>query len=118
MPDFDFKQGVSMKKFALTTALLLISASAYAGSYNIEGVTLNVQDGCRCASCVSVNAPGYGSYNGKALSAKRSAKAHKFHKTKPGLLRPPRPMPLRWRRRRPLTRHRQNCRSPRRRRRL
>jgi hypothetical protein len=80
MSDFDFKQGISMKKFALTTALLLISASAYAGSYHIEGVTLNVQDGCRSASCVSVNAPGYGSYNGKALSAKRSAKAHKFHK--------------------------------------
>jgi hypothetical protein len=69
-----------MKKFVLTTALVLISASAYAGTYNFEGVTVNVQDGCRSASCVSVNAPGYGSYGGKALAAKRSAKAHKFHK--------------------------------------
>ncbi len=68
-----------MKKFATTTALLLISASAHAGTYNFEGVTVNVQDGCRSASCVAVNAPGYGSYNGKALSASRS-KAHKFHK--------------------------------------
>jgi hypothetical protein len=80
MPDFDLKQGIAMKKFMLTTALVLISASAYAGTYNFEGVTVNLQDGCRSASCVSVNAPGYGSYNGKALSAKRSAKAHKVHK--------------------------------------
>jgi hypothetical protein len=69
-----------MKKFVLTTALVLISASAYAGTYNFEGVTVNLQDGCHSASCVSVNAPGYGSYNGKALAAKRSAKAHKSHK--------------------------------------
>jgi hypothetical protein len=67
-----------VKKFVLTTALVLISASAYAGTYNFEGVTVNVQDGCRSASCVAVNAPGYGSYNGKALAAKRSAKAPKF----------------------------------------
>jgi|SRR5437868_14914183 len=69
-----------MKQFALTTALVLISASAYAGSYNFEGVTVNVQDGCRSASCVAANAPGYGAYNGKAISAQRSAKSHKFHK--------------------------------------
>ena len=69
-----------MKKFVLTAALVLISASAYAGTYNFEGVTVNLQDGCRSASCVSVNAPGYGSYNGNALSAKRSAKPHKSHK--------------------------------------
>jgi hypothetical protein len=69
-----------MKKFVLTAALVLISASAYAGTYNFEDVTVNLQDGCRSASCVSVNAPGYGWYNGKALSAKRSAKAHKSHK--------------------------------------
>ena len=80
MPDFDLKQGIALKKFATTSALLLISASAYAGSYNFDGVTVNVQDRCRSASCVAVNAPGYGSYNGKALSANRSAKAHKLHK--------------------------------------
>lgn len=80
MPDFDLQQGISMKKFVLTTALVLISASAYAGTYNFEGVTVNVKDGCRSASCVAVNAPGYGSYNGNAISATRSAKAHKFHK--------------------------------------
>jgi hypothetical protein len=54
-----------MKRLVLTSALLLISASAYAGTYNFEGVTVNVKDGCRSASCVAVNAPGYGSYNGK-----------------------------------------------------
>jgi hypothetical protein len=80
MPDFDLKQEIAMKRFALASALFLISASAYAGTYNFEGVTVNVQDGCRSASCVAVNAPGYGSYNGKALSANRSAKTHKFHK--------------------------------------
>jgi hypothetical protein len=69
-----------MKKFVLVAALLLISASANAGTYDFEGVTVNVQDGCRSASCLSVNAPGYGSYNGKALVARRSAKAHRYHK--------------------------------------
>jgi hypothetical protein len=53
-----------MKKFAIAAALLVISASAHAGTYSYEGVTINVQDGCRSSSCVSVNAPGYGSYNG------------------------------------------------------
>ena len=69
-----------MKTFVLTAALVLISASAYAGTYNFEGVTVNVQDGCRSASCVAVNAPGYGAYNGKSLFARRSAKANKVHK--------------------------------------
>jgi hypothetical protein len=69
-----------MKRFALATAMLLISASAYAGTYRFEGVTINVQDGCRSASCVAVNAPGYGTYNGKSLSVRRSAKANKVHK--------------------------------------
>jgi len=80
MPDFDLRQGIAMKKFATTTALVLISASAHAGTYNFEGITVSVRDGCRSASCVAVNAPGYGSYNGKALSADRSVKAHKLHK--------------------------------------
>jgi hypothetical protein len=69
-----------MKRLVLTSALLLISASAYAGTYRFEGVTVNVKDGCRSASCVAVNAPGYGSYNGKALSAKGSVTEHKYHK--------------------------------------
>jgi hypothetical protein len=69
-----------MKRLVLTSALFLISASAYAGTYNFEGVTVNLKDGCRSASCVAVNAPGYGSFNGKAFSAKGSVKAHKFHK--------------------------------------
>jgi hypothetical protein len=64
-----------MKKFAIAAALLVISASAHAGTYSYEGVTINVQDGCRSSSCVSVNAPGYGAYNGA-----HAVKAHKAHK--------------------------------------
>jgi hypothetical protein len=64
-----------MKKIVIAASLLMISASAHAGTYNYEGVTVHVQDGCRSSSCVSVYAPGYGSYNGG-----RSVKVHKAHK--------------------------------------
>jgi hypothetical protein len=64
-----------MKKIVIAASLLMISASAHAGTYNYEGVTVHVQDGCRSSSCVSVYAPGYGSYNGG-----RSVKIHKAHK--------------------------------------
>jgi hypothetical protein len=64
-----------MKKFVIATALLMISASAHAGTYSYEGVTVHVQDGCRSSSCVSVNAPGYGSYN-----AGHQVKVRKVHK--------------------------------------
>lgn len=64
-----------MKKLVIAASLLMISASAHAGTYSYEGVTVHVQDGCRSSSCVSVYAPGYGSYNGG-----RTAKVHKAHK--------------------------------------
>jgi hypothetical protein len=64
-----------MKKIVIAAALLMISASAHAGTYNYEGVTVRVQDGCRSSSCVSVYAPGYGSYHGG-----RSVKVRKAHK--------------------------------------
>jgi hypothetical protein len=64
-----------MKKIITATALLMISASAHAGVYNVEGVTIRVQDGCASSACVSVDAPGYGSYHGG-----RAAKVHKTHK--------------------------------------
>ena len=64
-----------MKKIILAAALLTIGASADAGTYSYEGVTVHVQDGCMSSSCVAVYAPGYGSYNGG-----RSAKIHKAHK--------------------------------------
>jgi hypothetical protein len=64
-----------MKKFAIATALLMISVSAHAGTYSYEGVTVHVQDGCRSTSCVSVSAPGYGYYHGKR--AVKDAKVHK-----------------------------------------
>jgi hypothetical protein len=64
-----------MKKIVIAAALLMISASAHAGTYSYQGVTVNVQDGCRSSSCVSVNAPGYGAYHGG-----RQLKVRKAHK--------------------------------------
>src|ERR1700722_1026418 len=64
-----------MKKIALVASLLLISATANAGTYSVEGITVHVQDGCRSSSCVSVYAPGYGYYH-----EGRSLKVHKAKK--------------------------------------
>ncbi len=65
-----------MKKLVTAAALLFaITASAHAETYNIEGVTIHVGNGCRSSSCVSVYAPGYGSYHGE-----RSARLHRAHK--------------------------------------
>ena len=64
-----------MKKIVFATALLMISASAHAGTYSYEGVIVHVQDGCRSSSCVSVYAPGFGYYNGGHQV--RVRKAHK-----------------------------------------
>jgi hypothetical protein len=70
------KQGIPMKKLVIAAAALFaITASAHAETYNIEGVTIHVGNGCRSSSCVSVYAPGYGSYHGD-----RSARLHKAHK--------------------------------------
>ena len=64
-----------MKKLVIAAALALIGASAHAGTYNVEGVTIHVQDGCASTSCVSVYAPGYGYYHSGS-----SARLHKPHK--------------------------------------
>ena len=64
-----------MKKLVLAAAVLMVSASAHAGTYSYDGVTVHVQDGCRSSSCVSVYAPGYGYYNGG-----RTVKVRKAHK--------------------------------------
>jgi hypothetical protein len=70
------KQGIPMNKIIIAAAALLaITASAHAETYNVEGVTIHVGNGCRSSSCVSVYAPGYGSYHGE-----RSARLHKAHK--------------------------------------
>jgi hypothetical protein len=53
-----------MKKLVIAAALVLIGASAHAGTYNVEGYSIHVQDGCASSSCVSVYAPGYGYYHG------------------------------------------------------
>jgi hypothetical protein len=64
-----------MKQIIIAAALLTISAAAHAGTYQVEGVTIHVQDGCRSSSCVSVYAPEYGYYHGGG--APRVHKAHK-----------------------------------------
>jgi hypothetical protein len=65
-----------MKKLVITAAILFaVTASVHAETYNIEGVTIHVGSGCRSSSCVSVYAPGYGSYHGE-----RSARLHRAHK--------------------------------------
>src|ERR1700722_12855459 len=64
-----------MKQIVIAAALLTISAAAHAGTYQVEGVTIHVQDGCRSSSCVSVYAPEYGYYHGGG--APRVHKAHK-----------------------------------------
>jgi hypothetical protein len=63
-----------MKNFATAAVLVMISASAHAGTYSYDGVTVHVTDGCRSSSCVSVNAPGYGSYNGGQAKARKPRK--------------------------------------------
>jgi hypothetical protein len=69
-------RGIAMKTImTAAAALLAIGASARAETYNIEGVTIHVGNGCRSSSCVSVNAPGYGYYHGE-----RPARLHKAHK--------------------------------------
>ena len=64
-----------MRKIVFAAALLMIGASAQAGTYSYEGVTVHVQDGCMSSSCVAVYAPGYGSYHGG-----HQARIHKAHK--------------------------------------
>jgi hypothetical protein len=69
-----------MKKIVLAASLLLISATAHAGTYSVEGVTVHVRDGCMSARCVSVNAPGYGYYDGATNRGGRTPKVRKVHK--------------------------------------
>ena len=64
-----------MRKIVFAATVLMISASAHAGTYSYEGVTVHVQDGCLSSSCVAVYAPGYGSYHGG-----HKAKVRKAHK--------------------------------------
>jgi hypothetical protein len=64
-----------MKKLIIAAALLTVGASAHAGTYSYDGVTVHVQEGCMSSSCVAVYAPGYGSYHGG-----HAAKVRKAHK--------------------------------------
>lgn len=69
-----------MKKIVLAASLLLISATAHAGTYSVDGVTVHVQNGCMSSRCVSVNAPGYGYYDGATNRSGRTSKVRKVHK--------------------------------------
>ena len=51
-----------MKKSLIAAAVLMISASADAATYRVDGVTIHVPTHCTSTSCVSVAAPGYGYY--------------------------------------------------------
>jgi hypothetical protein len=51
-----------MKKILIAAAVLMISASADAATYRVDGVTIHVPTHCASTSCVSVAAPGYGYY--------------------------------------------------------
>ena len=52
-----------MKKSLIAAAMLMISASADAATYRVDGVTIHVPTHCASKSCVSVAAPGYGYYH-------------------------------------------------------
>ena len=52
-----------MKKSLMAAAMLMISASADAATYRVDGVTIHVPTHCASQSCVSVAAPGYGYYH-------------------------------------------------------
>jgi hypothetical protein len=64
-----------MKTFFIAASFALIAASAHAGTYNVEGYSIHVSEGCASTSCVSVYAPGYGYYHGGP-----SVRVHKAHK--------------------------------------
>ena len=49
-----------MKKFLIGAAFVMISASAHAETYYVNGVTISVPTHCNATSCVSVDAPEYG----------------------------------------------------------
>lgn len=51
-----------MRKSLIAAAVLMISASADAATYRVDGVTIHVPTHCASTSCVSVAAPGYGYY--------------------------------------------------------
>jgi hypothetical protein len=51
-----------MKKSLIAAAVLMISVSADAATYRVDGVTIHVPTHCTSTSCVSVAAPGYGYY--------------------------------------------------------
>ncbi len=53
-----------MRKYLIGAALLMMSASADAATYRVDGVTIHVPSNCASTSCVSVAAPGYGTYRG------------------------------------------------------
>jgi len=69
--------GNPMKKIAFAAALVMISASAHAGTYSYEGITVQVQDGCKSSSCVAVDAPGYGYHGERAMKVHKARKLHK-----------------------------------------
>jgi hypothetical protein len=69
-----------MKTIAFAAGLLLISVAAHAGTYHVDGVTLRIQDGCKSSTCVAVDAPGYGSYEGANHRGRHAPKVRNLKK--------------------------------------
>ena len=64
-----------MKKSLMAAAMLMISASADAATYRVDGVTIHVPTHCASQSCVSVSAPGYGYYHaGRRVKPRKERK--------------------------------------------
>jgi hypothetical protein len=60
----------------IAAAMLMISASADAATYRVDGVTIHVPTHCASTSCVSVAAPGYGYYHaGRRVKPRKEIKA-------------------------------------------
>lgn len=61
-----------MKTSLIAAAMLMISASADAATYRVDGVTIHVPTRCASMSCVSVAAPSYGYYHvGRRMKSRR-----------------------------------------------
>jgi hypothetical protein len=88
-----FEPEISMNKIVLAASLLLISATAHAGTYSVDGVTVHIKDGCLSSRCVSINAPGYGYYDGATNRGGRYARLRKLHKDSSRIASTAKPVP-------------------------
>jgi hypothetical protein len=79
--------------FAIATALCLLGTGAQAATYHVHGVTVSFRDGCRAASCVTVDAPAYGVHHGARDQAGKdlAVRNQPLHKDQARILPEPKP---------------------------